>query len=843
MTTQADIEDKKPIDIRVHIISELDCPSPQMAMRFRVQDTDENEFPFTVWKNNALSDYAWQEGQWYKLENARGNEFRGQLSLNGSSSLMATPIEEPTDVGDADSTPQLFDSLTEGYPYLTLFPLGRNLATLTVYEYQIEAIDTFDQSPMQETYRLAAYLRKNNAAAVTHARTMTVIATSPLNTDLPGPFSLTSEQKTELKATDESDRRKLERLLQQLLKDAVDQKQYRPDRINRIVAREPVIKGSNGLYEACRAYGLRLEILPTGNVFVGVEVRHHARSQVTLDEYIDRTGTAPADLAGTHVEHDPDHYDVPGSGTLEGFVETRFTDLLPDLGNQSLADWYEQKRRIPESTLDDLRAENPQLVEIKYNPTDDETRIHVPHLLRVAPRKEAVKAVAPVFHRQWDAAAKLLPDDRFSLSAEFIAHLDTLSEIDATIDPTPVGPSRSFFSATIDRSDNLLFGNGQTADVPSRGLGDYGIHERPESFHVHYLVPERFTPEFKSFRTQFENQLDRAKCTPDSVTYHEYQLGSALDYNEVTASLADASCDAVLAVVPAPDNEFICNGTIDDPYGEFKKAFGKQSTPTQMVTAENLDSQWVHRNTALGLIAGAGGIPWCVKDMPGDADCFIGLDATYDREKGQFLGASANVVLANGTVFVSKSQSLQSGETFDEDAIVDILKDIHREFVRRKGRSPAHIVIHRDGRLFEDAETILEPFDETDIEIDIVDVRKSGAPRAALRMNESFQIDEKGRLFIEQGGDYGFLTTTGRPEFDESAGLGTPRTLRVVRRAGDTDLQTLLEQIYWLSESHVGSAQRSTRLPISTYYADRCAEHARKGYLVNGELIHGLPYL
>jgi len=50
---------------------------------------------------------------------------------------------------------------------------------------------------------------------------------------------------------------------------------------------------------------------------------------------------------------------------------------------------------------------------------------------------------------------------------------------------------------------------------------------------------------------------------------------------------------------------------------------------------------------------------------------------------------------------------------------------------------------------------------------------------------------------------------------------------------------TLLKQVYWLSEAHVGSVSRSVRLPITTYYADRCAEHAREGYLLHGELIEG----
>ena len=50
---------------------------------------------------------------------------------------------------------------------------------------------------------------------------------------------------------------------------------------------------------------------------------------------------------------------------------------------------------------------------------------------------------------------------------------------------------------------------------------------------------------------------------------------------------------------------------------------------------------------------------------------------------------------------------------------------------------------------------------------------------------------------------------------------------------GDTDLLTLAEQVYWLSEMQVGSTQ-TIRLPITTYYADRAAEFAQEGLLPRG---------
>ena len=846
MPTQADIEDGKRIDITVQVMTELDCTSNKMAKRLKVRDTAGNEFPLAIWKNNALSDFAWETGRWYELENARGNEFRGEKSLNGSSRLQAEAVESPVNDEESSGTgepsaDQLFNTLQDGLPYLSLFPFDRNFETLSVYEYRIEANDAFDESPMDATYNLAAYLRSSTDVAVTHAGVMSLVSTEPLNVYLPDPFTLTDENRVTLHADEQGDNETMVRLLQQLIKKSISTAEYETGRVDRIRTKAPVISGPEGLFEACLAYRASIEVLPSGDAYVGIEVSHHARSQATVDEYIERVNVTVDELVDTHVEHDPETYTKPGSGRLKGLADVRFTDPIQDFGNQSLADWYERKGRVSDEMLERLRSANPRLVEIQYNPNDDETSVHVPQLLRVAPRKEVVKQLAPKFHREWDRRAKMLPDERFQKATQFVAGLDALSAVDARIEPTPVGPSISFMSTEVDRADNLRFGNDRTADLPGSGLRRYGVYRRPSSFKLHYLVPERYTDEFDGFRDRIERQLEEIDCVPDETSSSEYTLGQEIEYSSAAAAISDV--DAVLAAVPSPTNDFIQDGTIDDPYPEFKKALGKQTIPSQMVRVDNLDNKWVVRNTALGIVAGAGGVPWRVDQMPGDADCFVGLDATRDPETGQFLGASANVVLADGTVFVSKTQSLQSGETFDEDAVADVLKDVHREFVRVEGDSPDSIVVHRDGRLFEDVDAILAPFDGTGIDIDILDIRKSGAPRAAFRHNDQFRVDHKGRLFIARNDDYGFLTTTGRPEFDDSDGLGTPRTLRVVRRAGETPMQTLMEQVYWLSESHVGSAQRSTRLPVTTYYADKCAEAARKGHLVNGELIRGVPYI
>jgi hypothetical protein len=538
MPTRNDIEDGERIDIRVKVLSKLDCTTEKMVERLLLQGTDGNEFPLAIWKNNSLTDFTWEIGRWYQLENAKGNEFHGKKSLNGSYNLKAEVVDPPqTENQDRDET-QLFDSLQDGVPYLSLFPFARDFSELSAYEYRIESDGAFDEDPMDATYRLASYLRTFSEAAVTVAGVMSIITTDRLKTTLPDPFSLTDESSITLHAAEQDDNERIVELLQQLVKRAIDDTKYKTGRINQIRTREPVITGEDGLFEACIAYSARVEVLPSGNAFIGVEVNHHTRSQVTADEYIDRVNASVEELIDTHVEHDPDTYSTSGSGKLKGVANRRFTDPIPDFGNQSLAKWYEQKDRISDEVLEQLRAENPQLVEIQYNPRDDDTSVHVPQLLRVSPRKEIVKQVAPSFHRKWDRAAKMLPDKRFRKAIEFVSELDDIPEVNSEIEPSPIGPTLSFMSTETGQSDNLRFGGDRSTGLPKRGLSRYGVYRRPSSFRVQYLVPEQYSDQFGYLRDKLESRLTSWECEPESTSYSEYQLGSAIDYQSITSTAA-----------------------------------------------------------------------------------------------------------------------------------------------------------------------------------------------------------------------------------------------------------------------------------------------------------------
>jgi argonaute-like protein implicated in RNA metabolism and viral defense len=285
---------------------------------------------------------------------------------------------------------------------------------------------------------------------------------------------------------------------------------------------------------------------------------------------------------------------------------------------------------------------------------------------------------------------------------------------------------------------------------------------------------------------------------------------------------------------------------IDDPFDDFKKQFGQDKVPSQMVTESSLTEYAFLGNIATGVVAKAGGIPWRVHKIPGGADVFIGLDVTYDPETRQHVGASANIVMADGTILASESVSLQQGETFDVDDVIGILKNLIRVYVKEEGHAPNHVIIHRDGRFFLDIDELVARLNEASDFIpkfDLVEITKGGNPRIGEYNGSSFEVADKGVGFVSKYEEQAFLATTGKPELKPGNRLGTPRPIRITKRHGPTDVETLTKQVYWLSEAHVASISRSTRLPITTHYADLCADHARKGYMIHDELVRGVPYV
>ena len=879
MKRKADIQDGELLDITLKV-ERVDDWDDHAHVRRKVyfSDVDGETVALTIFHNNDVANFEWGEEQWYRLENVQGNEYNDEHQLNPSYSLAVTELEESpkpaqlanrsnrdqrgstsngsqdgqiktdpavgsdsrrTGVKSVEHGGEAGKERTEVQPgnYLCQFGLDRPLESLTVLKYRLVADGGFDGDIDAFTGSAAAFFHSRSGYPVVPAdKPATVYAVQELRGSVTvngtGVDAELVERKT-LEANRGEERAKLAEIVKLDVKAALsDVGAYDVVAINSIVEREPDLEADSGEFAASRSYRILVWVAPSGEVTLGIDVRLRLQSTVSAAEFHQRG----IDLTGSRVEHNTEVYENASKGTIVGMSETRYTDPVPDLGNDSTANYHESHRRADPSLIEELRERNPPLANVDYGGTTGKQALE---FLRLVPTMDQLKQFDGTFHRKVERAKRMLPAERFGRTQKFVDAIPSFPSLDRNV--VPVVTNVTYDEHLVDTAKpNLRFGDGRTARLAKSGLSSSGVYLAPDPFDVLALAPEQVEDDaFEFFKEVFRTLHDWGSMPPAFDT-ETYELGGEFDYRSVAELAIDY--DAVVAVVPDQDR---LPAGITDPYPELKREFARRKIPSQMVKVPNLENEFTIPNLCAGVIAKAGGIPWRIHEVPGAADCFVGLDVTRDVDTGQHIGATANVVLADGSILASKATSVQQGEKFDEAHIVQFVKDLLSLYVEHENREPRHVVIHRDGRFFCDVEALADRFERggLDTTFEFVEIRKSGTPRIAEYNGSSYEVADKGVGFLSSNEDHAFLVTTGKPELRADNNVGTPQPLRIVQRRGDTDLRTLVEQVYWLSEAHVGSVSRSTRLPITTYYADRCAEAAREQYLVVDELVRGVPYV
>ncbi len=858
MNKRSDIQPDDRIDITVGVIEVDEWDHQAIARKLALTDVDGNRFSLTIFTNNDCASYEWEAGRWYRLEDAVGDEYKGEKQLKPSWDFAITELEGPPAEATDDALGQLpggessqddrptnedqqpSNSLNrlENGNYLLHYPLG-DLTELKVHSYRLrvpggidEHDDAIENGILGFTARVAAQYRYQTGAPVTTNGPLKLYSVEelPHSMEVAG-FTVEPEDTgvETLEARSYDDREPLHELVKQDIKAALEG-QHDVKAINSIIEPEPELRADSGDFTASREYKCRIWINPDGTVICGVDSSYHLKSTFSAAEYVDRGH----DIEGVTVEHDTEIYGNSGTGTVRQLVETGYDQFVDEMGS-SIAEYHRTRGYVAEETIQTVAASGPVMAEIDYGTIEG---LQALEYCAVVPTLEQLKLLDESFHTRFQSASRKRPNERFSIAKSFIESIGATPALG--LEPQLQPSNACYNELSIDTNQsNLRFRNGQTASYGAAGLEQHGVYQAPSSFDLLFLYPQRYQEESSEFIRHLLKKLHSFGANPTKIEREAYTLGSEFEYTQVTER--DVDFDAVMAVVP--DREWVQNqDTLDDPYPEFKRQFGQSKLPSQMVAVPNLSEEDYLGNIAAGLVAKCGGIPWRVHDVPGGTDVFIGLDVTYDSETDQHVGASANVVLGDGSVLASKSTSLQSGETFQIDDVVGVIKNLLNIYLKEEGGTPDHVVIHRDGKFYLDIEALVERLEKaSDLipKFDLVEIRKSGNPRIASYTGERFESANKGTAFQSANADHAYLATTGKPERLP----GTPKPIRVVKRHGTTDLATLTKQAYWLSEAHVASVSRSTRLPITTYYADQCADHARKGYLLNGELLQGVPYV
>ncbi|WP_199896986.1 Piwi domain-containing protein [Halarchaeum acidiphilum] len=558
---------------------------------------------------------------------------------------------------------------------------------------------------------------------------------------------------------------------------------------------------------------------------------------MTLDELYSESDNP----YGVKAAHDPERYSTEGQGWLRGWSDLHYTDLIENAG-ASVAEMHEGV--ADEEWRQKLIQDDPRLLKIKYG---SNVRNQAPHFLKLAPRIEQVQDEDYAFFQRFASRRSMMPGEKFEYTKEFIESLSWLPVLELAFEPGPTNDGYNSIDIRGTR-DRLIFQNSAPANNPSAGLRQYGVYQSPGQYRVGVLVPEAWSEIQREFPGLITKGLAEIQA-PGGVTKYEYELGDISKYTPIAHQLHDET-EVVVAVVPDPGKSEQFG--IEDPHHEVKRTLMRQGVPTQMTTKSTVDEliklgadagNDKMLNILSAVVGKAGGTPWHIHDMPGETDAFMGLDVSHDQSSDKHTGASASVVLSDGTTYAAESTVGQSGETFSAEHVQQFVRDLVFDFAMEQGTEINRLCIMRDGKISEDIDAIRDGLSELSAEIDIVGVRKSGQPRVAEYDGTHFYIAQKGVAFVSDGQGHAIIHGSGKPEIKDDNSVGTPQTYRITRHSGPTDIETLARQAYWLSEVHIGSPVRSPRLPIPIGYADKAASYVSDEIVSPGTVIKGPAYI
>ncbi|WP_300347691.1 Piwi domain-containing protein [Clostridium sp.] len=522
---------------------------------------------------------------------------------------------------------------------------------------------------------------------------------------------------------------------------------------------------------------------------------------------------------------------INGNLVIESILETKITE--PTSLGQSLIDYYKnnnQAYRIKNFTEEDLDA---NVINVKANKRN---LFFIPHALKPIITREYLSKNDSSFSKEIEPLIKMNMNYRYETLKAFVRDIGVIEELN----------NLSFENKYYEEVGLLGYSSGKIEEpvlVGSRGIiknkmqifsnGFYKLPEGKVKFGV--LYPKEFDEiSRKAIRAIYDFSKygkyhgERNKYIPENLMnvefnhkeciFEGYKLGDITEYKKAALKLKKYNkVDFVVAVVPDMGEE-----EIENSYNPFKKIWAELNLPSQMIsvkTAEifaksrdNTGLYYLH-NIVLGILGKIGGIPWVVKDMKGEVDCFVGLDVGT-REKGIHYPACSVVFDKYGKLInYYKPNVPQSGEKINTDILQEIFDKVLISYEEENGAYPQNIVIHRDGFSREDLEWYEKYFGKKNIKFNIIEVKKSTPLKIANIKEGKILNPEKGSYILK--GDKAYMVTT-----DIKETLGSPKPLKIEKSYGDIDMLTVLHQIYALTQIHVGST-KSLRLPITTGYADK----------------------
>jgi argonaute-like protein implicated in RNA metabolism and viral defense len=243
----------------------------------------------------------------------------------------------------------------------------------------------------------------------------------------------------------------------------------------------------------------------------------------------------------------------------------------------------------------------------------------------------------------------------------------------------------------------------------------------------------------------------------------------------------------------------------------------ERNIPTQFVNNETVKrwSDYIKLNVAEQILAKTGNVPYKLSKKLDGVDVFIGLDISRLRRKNNTVNAGVftKFFFSDGS-FVR--YFIQGGQTFGEKLTGQFIEALFQKLAELKVREGSRLVIHRDGRVWEEELELFQRFaNEYGYGLELFEVIKRNNPRF-FAFGRSLL---KGH-WLRLDGERAVVAT-----YDVK--LGTHQPVLVRKVVGELDIERAVSHLLSFTLLNYSSF-RPIRLPATVHYADKISTMVAK---------------
>ena len=606
-----------------------------------------------------------------------------------------------------------------------------------------------------------------------------------------------------------------------------------------------VIQTQDKSIKLARKFSIRVEVKEDNRAYLWIMNNSEFISNDNIANLLEKG----INVKGMYVKNDWSNYKQ--SGVVINVDERTVVDKLDF--TPSLKYYYENTKKQP-NLVKDIRDDTP-IINVEMD-RDHKITPYYPQALKPIITREYLLKKEPIFSKQIEAYVKLDMKRRIELDKYFIEDIGIIEEMNRLsfhVEPCDISVL-GFKPGRVEKLPLFCGNNRSISSEEKYKVYNFGFYQKPKyKLKIGYLYPRGYellmkavANEIYMFCTQGMYQGNRDPYIKEELLEiqgaakikEEYDIGSITDYKRAANKLKNIDeIDLVLAIVPNEEGE-------DNPYDPFKKVWAQMNIPSQMISMETAKlfqegkkagnrSKYYLQNIVLGILGKTGGTPWIIKNMPGDVDCFVGLDVAT-MAKGIHYPACSVVFDKYGRLInFFKPKIAQQGEKIQSNILQEIFDEVILSYEAQYGEKPRNIVIHRDGFSNEDSKWYEYYFKAQGISYTIVEIRKN--TRSKLLMEQENEVINPPAGYCVYNEKKAYLVTT-----DINPKLGSPNPILIEKVCGDIGMPVILKQILSLTQLHVGSI-REMRLPITTGYADKICKNL--DFVQEGKLENRLFFL